>query len=296
MNTSSQPIRIGVRSVLTPFVVAALLLVVLISGACSIAPGADSAPASGGTLFVGGGGRLPDEVFDAFAEASGARGGTLVVIPTASRRADEEDGRASIVETWNGRGFPDVRLLHTRDRAVSDSEGFVALLDSADAVWIGGGDQNRLADAYRDTQTQSRLQKFLDDGGVIGGSSAGAAIVSDPMIGGGRDAPRIVGGLGLWPGVIVDQHFSQRGRFHRLRLAVNASADSIGEGIGEGIGEAVGVGVDERTAVVVRGDQVEVLGEGRVALVTRRARDSAERAGQTLRVEWLDAGEPRRLR
>lgn len=207
-----------------------------------------------GRLFIAGGGGLPKSIYDAFASAAGGREGTLVVIPTASARADSEEGRRRALAPWIEEGWSKVVLLHTRDREEADSEAFSKVLETADAVWISGGSQTRLADAYRETLVHRRLSGILGRGGVVGGSSAGAAIVSDPMIGGGRDEPRMVPGLGLLPGVWVDQHFAQRERLPRLRFAVSDSGRP-------------GLGIDEKTCLVVRGRSLRVIGDGQVQVV-----------------------------
>src|SRR4030095_8855657 len=79
-------------------------------------------------------------------------------------------------------GAKNVAVLHTRDRNVANSTTFVEPLLKARGVWIDGGRQWRLADAYLGTRTQTELQNVLARGGVIGGSSAGATIQGSYMV------------------------------------------------------------------------------------------------------------------
>jgi cyanophycinase len=234
----------------------------------------ESAATDGGALVIAGGGRLPDSVYERFGELGAAgRGGVLVVIPTASARADDPEQRDALLDPWRDSGFAELSLLHTRDRREADGETFVAPLRRATAVWIGGGDQSRLVAAYGGTRTLEEIRGVVARGGVVGGSSAGAACQSDPMIAGGRgETVDTTRGLGLLRGAIVDQHFLARGRFPRLVAAVRRLRDRVG------------IGIDEGTALVVRGSTAEILGDSRVVVVL------AEGAGRRLAVTTHRAG------
>lgn len=145
--------------------------------------------------------------------------------------------------------------MHTRDPEQANDPEFISPLLTATAVWISGGQQSRLATSYAGTRVEIELVKLLERGGVIGGTSAGAAIMSPVMIASGRDEPRIIKGLSLFTGTIVDQHFLKRSRMNRLIQAVSAHPDLIG------------VGIDEGTALVVQGQSCQVLGDSYVVLV-----------------------------
>jgi len=106
-------------------------------------------------------------------------------------------------------------VLHTRSRDKANTTEFVAPLRHATAVWFEGGQQSRLAAAYVGTEVERELYAMSDRGGVIGGTSAGAAIMSRVMVEGGNPEPRMGTGLDLLPGTIVDQHFLVRGHPHR---------------------------------------------------------------------------------
>lgn len=206
-----------------------------------------------GALVICGGGRLPEQLPQKFLELAGGRRARIVVITTASRYADSPaiEGR---LEFWREQAIAALDVLHTRSREVADSPGFSEPLAQATGVWFVGGDQNKLAAVYLGTKTQQRLEEVLQRGGVIGGTSAGAAIMSPVMIAGGRDEPRLGSGLGFLAGTIVDQHFLKRRRQPRLLKAVCARPGHLG------------LGIDEGTAVVVQGTTLQVLGESEVVV------------------------------
>lgn len=205
-------------------------------------------------LVICGGGSLPARVFERFRLLAGEQP-KLVVIPTASSRTFDV---GEIQELWRSRGFEETVVLHSSNRKVTSSPEFVAPLRTATAVWFGGGSQQRIADAYLNTLVEEELQRLLQRGGVIGGTSAGAAIQSRVMIASGRREPSISTGFDLLRGAIVDQHFLKRNRIPRLTAAVRANPS------------LVGVGIDEGTAVVVQGGQATVLGASYALLIEFR--------------------------
>ena len=202
-------------------------------------------------LFIAGG-ALPESIYKEFRKLTGPDA-RLVVVPTASSR---EPDVAKIKEVWRSRGFPEISVLHTRDRKVASSDEFAEPLRTATAVWFSGGSQQRIADAYVGTPVENELYALVKRGGVVGGSSAGAAIQSRVMIGGGRgNQPRISTGLKLLPGAIIDQHFLKRNRLSRLIAAIRTHPGLIG------------FGIDEGTAIVVSNNEYQVVGESYVLRV-----------------------------
>jgi cyanophycinase len=199
-----------------------------------------------GALVVCGGGTT-DAIRDHFLELAGGARARIVVIPTASRKADTPEVARALVP-WKDQKMASLVLLHTRSRSQANDPSFLKPLTEATGVWIGGGDQSRLTAAYLDTTVLVEIKKVLTRGGVVGGTSAGAAVMSRVMIAGGAQRPEIDKGFGLLEHVIVDQHFHQRNRLKRLQAAVVEHP------------ELVGLGVDEETAVVIRNGTLKVVG------------------------------------
>jgi cyanophycinase len=207
----------------------------------------------GGALVIVGGGGFPKDIRDCFLQLAGGKKGHLVVIPTASEFEIRTRNYFSF-EYWKTQGLASVSLLHTLDKKEANDPSFVKPLTNATAVWLDGGDQKRLADAYHGTAVEKELRRVLAQGGVIGGTSAGASIMSDVMIAGGEQEVRIGEGFGLLPNVVIDQHFQNRKRQKRL-LRVLASHP-----------RCLGLGIDEETAVVVKGHTLTVLGKANVTV------------------------------
>jgi cyanophycinase len=156
-------------------------------------------------------------------------------------------------------GATSLTVLHTRDHKVADSESFVAPLRSARGVWFPGGRQWRLADSYLGTRTERELRAVLDRGGVIGGTSAGATIQGSYLARGDtRNNTIMMGdhevGFGYLRNVAIDQHLLRRNRQFDLIPVIEKHP------------QLLGIGIDESTAIVVRGDTAEVIGPSYVAV------------------------------
>jgi cyanophycinase len=206
-----------------------------------------------GSLVIVGGGGLPDVIRDRFLKLAGGKKGRLVVIPTASEEAD--DTRIDrIYSYWERMGFGSVKMLHTRNPKRANDPSFVKPLTEATAAWMSGGDQSRLANAYRGTAVEKELSRLLARGGVIGGTSAGASVMSSIMITDGNPKARVSTGFSLLPDVVIDQHFQNRKRKDRLL------------GVLEQHRNCLGMGIDEETAVVVRGHRFTVVGKANVSI------------------------------
>ena len=208
---------------------------------------------AGGALVICGGGKLPDAVRDRFFNLAGGPRARIVVIPTAHEIADDPDTRP-LLAPWRTRGAASVQVLHTRSRDVANDPAFCKSLSEATGVWLGGGKQSWLTDAYLGTEVERQLKKVLDRGGVIGGTSAGAAVMTRVMIARGRTKPDLSEGFGFFPDAVVDQHFLKRNRLRRLLSALSDHPDLIG------------LGIDERTALVVnvRSHLLSVIGDSYV--------------------------------
>lgn len=240
------------------FVVAAALAALVVSGAPAIAQPVVKGPEHG-TLVIVGGGKVGRDILDRFFALAGGKDAPLVVIPTA-------DGKETYPPDWPGLkmfkdyGATNITLLHTTDRTVADSEAFVKPLTNARAVWFVGGRQWHLVDSYLNTRTEREIKNVLARGGVVGGTSAGASIQASFLVRGARSgntimmAPGYEEGFGLMTGVAIDQHMLTRNRQDDLEEVVAAHPDLLG------------ISLDESTAIIVRGQQFEVVGASKIAV------------------------------
>ncbi len=224
-----------------------------------------------GSLVLCGGGTLPDVIREKFIELAGGKSARLVIIPTASGDDTVDDDAQDVADLWRSREPASVTIIHTRRRDVADSPPFVEPIRHATGVWITGGRQSQIAATYSGTLVEKELAALLGRGGVVGGTSAGAACQSRVMI--VRGEVHGTPGLGLIPGAIVDQHFLARDRKARLRDALEAHPG------------LVGLGIDEGTALIVRGREMRCLGESTVTICLaaaggRPARDVELKSGQ----------------
>jgi cyanophycinase len=210
-----------------------------------------------GSLVIVGGGGLPKEITDRFFELAGGKDALIVVVPTAQE--DPQVKQHPEEQLFKRLGATNVKTLHTRDRNVANSREFSDVLTKAKAVWFGGGRQWRFVDAYAGTLTETRFFEVLNRGGVIGGSSAGASIQSEymprghPLGNAVMDAEGYERGFGFLPGTAVDQHFFARKR----------TADMTG--LMTRYPQYLGIGIDEATALVVRGSTADVIGKSKAA-------------------------------
>lgn len=225
-------------------------------------------PCPTGAVFAVGGGPMPDTLRAAFLNLAGGKNARLIVIPTASESADTEP--ESFLDPWRSRKPAKLEILHSRQRA--DADRLAKQIDAATGVWISGGDQSRLAASYGRTAVEDALHRLVARGGVVGGTSAGAAILSRVMIAGGRREATIETGFGLIPDAIVDQHFLKRDRLDRLMHALSRHRDHIG------------LGIDESTAAIIRGDEVRVEGQSYVMVIFPGSRFRVLKAGDRLRL------------
>jgi cyanophycinase len=222
-----------------------------------------SGPATG-SLVIGGGNDVP-AIVKAFVELAGGPEAKIVFIPTA---IENDEGLERSFRAWKNRfGVKNATMLHTRDRKEADSDAFVAPLIEARGVWFGGGRQWRLVDSYMGTRTQKELEKVLQRGGVIGGSSAGATIQGSYLVRGAREGNHIMmakgyeEGFGYVKNAAFDQHLITRHREEDLVPVIEAHP------------ELLGIGLDEPAAVVVKGDVLEVIGRSKVAIYDGKDHD-----------------------
>src|SRR5262249_54132559 len=178
-------------------------------------------PVSGTLMICGGGTHVEDLFGPKFVELAGGKNAHIVVVTTASETADSADVD-SRVEFLSRLRPAELTILHTRSREIADDPKFSEPLATATGVWFIGGRQHQVTEAYLGTQTEKALKGVLRRGGVLAGTSAGAAIMSPVMILGGFPEAQIGPGFGFLPGTIVDQHFLKRKRKDRLLQALAA--------------------------------------------------------------------------
>jgi cyanophycinase len=200
------------------------------------------------------------EILRRFVELAGGRAGELIVIATASAEPAVLEAEYATLFTRLGAGR--VRALRLENRTQANDPAVVAALATATGVFFTGGDQLRITTVLGGTRTDSALQALVQAGKIVlGGTSAGAAMMSGTMILGGdgpgvtRDGVRTGPGLEFLPGVLIDMHFAERGRLNRLLSAVALYPHELG------------LGIDEDTAILAEGDSFEVLGTGTVTVV-----------------------------
>ncbi len=185
----------------------------------------------------------------------------LTVLTTATEKPEEVGQNYQTV--FHSLGVGNVRILNitTRDEANSDETS--GQIRSSKCVFMTGGDQLRLTSILGGTQAGYELKSLYDAGGIVMGTSAGASVMSATMIVNGDDNEpakkctlKMAPGLGLVDGVIIDQHFDQRGRFGRLMCGVAENP------------VAIGIGIDEDTSVKLMPDMhFEVLGTNAVTVI-----------------------------
>jgi len=196
-----------------------------------------------GSLVVVGGAMRSEVIIKKFVDLAGGLDANIVVIPTASGRR-EYDQNAGLAKRLQALGMKNITVLHTTDPSMADTEDFAAPLTEATGVWFGGGRQWRLVDAYQNTLTEKRIRAVLDKGGVVGGSSAGATILGSYLVRGDTKNNQIMMG----------DHQQGFGYLKNVAIVMKAHP------------ELLGIGIDENTAIVVEGNQMEVIGESYVLM------------------------------
>lgn len=228
-----------------------------------------------GHLFIIGGGARPDSLMTQFVALGGDRCKVLVV-PYAS--GDIHDTGSYQVDEFKRIGVKECEYISV-DKESIDSEGALAMLDGVTAVFFSGGDQNRLSAMLNGTKFLDKIREIHKNGGVIGGTSAGAAVMSKIMLTGEEmGAPEnrsgdfcyikrghvvTAEGFGFVTDAIIDQHFIIRKRENRLISILLEHP------------ELKGIGIDEATAIIVNTDGTfKVAGQSQVMVF--------EPAGETL--------------
>jgi cyanophycinase len=214
-----------------------------------------------GKLFIIGGGQMPSAMIDKIIQVSGIRNGSYgIILPMASIQPD-----TAIIDTKNdfiNRGCSNIYgLRYAKGQPVTQS--FIDSIRKASLIFISGGDQSRFMDAIAGTPVQRTIHEAFENGSLICGTSAGAAVMSKKMITGNElkypgDSSNfnsieagnieVTDGLGMLKTVIIDQHFLKRKRLNRLISVCMENPENIC------------VGIDESTALLVDGNKATVYG------------------------------------
>lgn len=223
---------------------------------------------SRGTLFIIGGGSRPSSMVDRIVKESGVdKGGYGIILPMSSAEPDS-------AIYYSKRQFTKLGIDNIYGLDFQKDEHLTKIkLDSiknARLIYISGGDQNRFMDIVLGTKIEASIHEAYNHGSLVGGTSAGAAVMSKIMITGAEkkhpeyastfrniesDNIETKTGLGLIDNVIIDQHFVKRSRYNRLISAVLEFP------------KKTGIGIDESTAILVQGNTVEVVGESQVIVL-----------------------------
>ncbi len=260
------------------------IIAVLLASAVALTP----VKAQRGALYIVGGGPQTPAMVEEFVALAGGAGKARIVVMAMASASGERSGEAK-ANDLRKLGATAQNVWLTREQANLDS--VVRLLDGATGVWFGGGDQNRLANVLRGTAVERAIKARHAAGAVVGGTSAGAAVLSARMITGserklGGDRPpsdsseayitidrnNVItsDGFALVDNAVIDQHFVRRKRHNRLMSLVLEAPPHLG------------VGIDESTALVIEGNGTWRV-SGRSVVVIYDAR-SAEKTTNDAKV------------
>jgi cyanophycinase len=203
--------------------------------------------------------RKDRQILQKFVGLCGDEDARILVIPTASKLQETGPSYMKIFEQLGARS----RCIPVERREDCFGEEILDVLERTTGIFITGGNQLRLSTILGGTPVARALRRMNADGVPLAGTSAGAAIMAEHMIAGGRGGPspresgvELAPGLGLTNRVIIDQHFSQRGRMGRLLSALSFNPF------------VCGLGIDENTAAFIGPDgDAEIVGRGTVTVV-----------------------------
>jgi cyanophycinase len=224
-------------------------------------------PPKGALVIVGGGATEGTGIVERFIQLAGGAEKKFIIVPTAGGNKNPDGSvrpydEAQVIASWVKRGLKRVRMLHTHDPKVADTDAFVQELKDADAVWFNGGRQWNIVDSYAGTRTLQEFHKLLERGGVIAGSSAGATIQGEYLVRGDTSGAAVMmtqepahqEAFRFLRRTAIDQHINARNRWDDLIPVIQKFPNLLGLGLSEG------------TAIVVTGDRFEVMGKWKVAV------------------------------
>jgi cyanophycinase len=221
---------------------------------------------SGPLLVIGGAEDKTGEqlILKEFVRLAGGEDAWIVVMTVASGHPHEMcQGYTEVFQKLMGHPGPGrVQCIHVESREEAQACQRLDALEQATGVFFTGGDQFRITSLLGGTKIDALLHARHEDGLVLAGTSAGASMMSSTMIiEGDAFATTLVGmvrlgpGMEFLPGVLIDQHFAQRGRINRLLSAIAEYPHHLG------------IGIDEDTALLIKGQDIEVIGAGSVTVI-----------------------------
>jgi cyanophycinase len=222
---------------------------------------------AGGPVMVIGGAEdkfRDKQILARFAKLAGGPEGHVVVISTASSLGEEATDRYRAL--FAELGIVRVTGLRPEEREEADDPAVTGPLRDATGVFLTGGNQSRLTQVVGGTRLGDGIANAHDRGAVLAGTSAGASAMASHMVAFGQSGStpknrmvQLSAGLGILQGLVIDQHFEQRGRIGRL-LALVAQSPAL-----------LGLGIDEDTCAIVHADKtLNVIGKGAVTIVDGR--------------------------
>jgi cyanophycinase len=221
---------------------------------------------SAGTLIlIGGACSAAGEALGTFVRCCGAdNGGKIVGLTTAS--SDPVGSALAWKEDLAMAGAHNVEIPIVDRRRRAQDERIARMVREAPGIFLGGGDQVHLVATLAGSRVGDAIREAYHSGATICGTSAGAAALTETILAGGEpDEDGKVVDMHIGPGfgllgfrTMIDTHFAQRRRLHRLFMAISANP------------EYMGLGIDEDTALVVRGHLGAVVGVGGVTFVDGR--------------------------
>lgn len=241
---------------------------------------------SQGSLFIIGGGARPTQMVERIIEESGVVNGYGIILPFSSAAQDTAVFYAK--KQFSSLGTNNIHgIIYKSGDSLKPQQ--LDSIRNASLIYITGGDQDRFMKIVENSGIAEAIQNNFKNGGMVAGTSAGAAVMSKKMITGTElkhpeyhstflhlesENLEVKEGLGLIQDVIIDQHFVRRSRYNRLLTAVIEDPT------------IKGIGIDEATAILVKGDEAEVVGDSQV-LVFSNPDASLKSNGDKLAAEGI---------
>jgi cyanophycinase len=223
-----------------------------------------------GKLFIIGGGNRSDQLMQHVVDlAQFKKTDYIVVLPMSS---EEPDSAYIYFRDQFQKLAPNPIVMLNFDKTTVQNPKLNDSLQKAKLIFISGGDQTRFMNVVANTPVYASIHKAFQNGSIIAGTSAGAAVMSEKMITGNQklekeysgtfdnirfDNLETTPGLGLITTAIIDQHFLRRSRYNRL---ISAMVE---------FPHLTGIGIDESTAIIVDGNTISVVGESEVIVMKK---------------------------